>query len=54
MSLDKVKPFEDALLNTLRSQHGAILEDIRASNDLSDATAGKLKAVVEQVQKTFL
>ena len=54
MAVEKVKPFEDALLNTLRSQNAAILEDIRATKDLSDATAAKLKAVVEQVQKTFL
>ena len=54
MPVDKVKPFEDALLNTLRSQNAAILDDIRATKDLTDATAAKLKAVVEQVQKTFL
>src|ERR1041384_7822425 len=53
MSLDKVKPFEDALLANLRSQNVAILNDIRDSKDLSDATAGKLKAVVEQVAKQF-
>jgi F-type H+/Na+-transporting ATPase subunit alpha len=54
MPVDKVKPFEDALLATLRSQNAAILDDIRSTKDLSDATAAKLKAVVEQVQKTFL
>ncbi|MEQ1718216.1 MAG: F0F1 ATP synthase subunit alpha, partial [Hyphomicrobium sp.] len=54
MPVDKVKPFEEALLNTLRSQNAAILDDIRATKDLTDATAAKLKAVVEQVQKTFL
>ena len=54
MSVDKVKPFEDALLNNLRNQNMAILDDIRSTKDLTDATAAKLKAVVEQVQKTFL
>jgi F-type H+/Na+-transporting ATPase subunit alpha len=54
MSVDKVKPFEDALLANLRTQNMAILDDIRTTKDLSDATAAKLKAVVEQVQKTFL
>ena len=54
LSVDKVRPFEDALLATLRSQNAAILEDIRKTKDLTDDTAGKLKAVVEQVQKTFL
>ncbi len=53
MPLDKVKPFEDALLLNLRSQNAAILDDIRASKDLSDATAAKLKGVVETVAKQF-
>ncbi len=53
MPLEKVKPFEDALLLNLRSQNVAILNDIRDSKDLSDATAGKLKGVVEQVAKQF-
>ncbi|HRK18978.1 MAG TPA: F0F1 ATP synthase subunit alpha [Hyphomicrobiaceae bacterium] len=54
MSLDKVRPFEDALLANLRGQNAAILEDIRTTKDLSDATAAKLKAVVETVQKQFV
>jgi F-type H+/Na+-transporting ATPase subunit alpha len=54
MSVEKVKPFEDALLANLRTQNPAILDDIRSTKDLTDATAAKLKAVVEQVQKTFL
>src|SRR5919197_486676 len=53
MPLEKVKPFEDALLLNLRSQNVAILNDIRDSKDLTDATAGKLKGVVEQVAKQF-
>ena len=32
---------------------GSILEAIRASNDLSDDVAGKLKAQVEAFAKTF-
>ncbi|HEU4378196.1 MAG TPA: F0F1 ATP synthase subunit alpha [Hyphomicrobiaceae bacterium] len=53
MPLDKVKPFEDALLLNLRNQNVAILDDIRTSKDLSDATAAKLKGVVETVAKQF-
>jgi F-type H+-transporting ATPase subunit alpha len=53
MPLEKVKPFEDALLLNLRNQNVAILNDIRDSKDLSDATAGKLKTVVELVAKQF-
>jgi F-type H+-transporting ATPase subunit alpha len=53
MPLDNVKPFEEALLLDLRSQNASILNDIRDSKDLSDATAAKLKGVVEQVAKQF-
>jgi F-type H+-transporting ATPase subunit alpha len=53
MPLEKVKPFEESLLTTLRGQNTAILEDIRDSKDLSDATAAKLKGVIEQVAKQF-
>jgi F-type H+-transporting ATPase subunit alpha len=53
MPLDKVKPFEDALLGNLRSQNVAILNDIRDTKDLSDATADKLKTVVASVAKQF-
>jgi F-type H+/Na+-transporting ATPase subunit alpha len=53
MPLDKVRPFEEALLLDLRSQNTSILNDIRDSKDLSDATAAKLKGVVEQVAKQF-
>jgi F-type H+-transporting ATPase subunit alpha len=54
LSVDRVHPFEEALLATLRTQNAAILDDIRKTKDLSDDTAGKLKEVVGQVQKTFL
>jgi len=53
MPVDRVKAFEQGLLSTIRSQHGDILEDIRKSGDLSDATAGKLKNAVESYAKTF-
>ena len=53
MPLNKVKEFENALLSNLRNQNVAILNDIRDTKDLSDATAGKLKSVVETVAKQF-
>ena len=53
LPLNKVKDFENALLANLRTQNAAILTDIRDSKDLSDATAAKLKGVVETVQKQF-
>jgi F-type H+-transporting ATPase subunit alpha len=53
LPVDRVKAFEHGLLSTIRSQHGDILEDIRKSGDLSDATGGKLKSAVESYAKTF-
>jgi hypothetical protein len=37
----------------LRTKHGDILDDVRKTNDLTDATAAKLKGVVEGYTKTF-
>ena len=37
----------------LRSQHGALLDAIRTSKDLSDDSAGKLKGVVDGYAKSF-
>jgi F-type H+/Na+-transporting ATPase subunit alpha len=53
LPLNKIKPFEDGLLANLRSTNVAILNDIRDSKDLSDATAGKLKDVITTVAKQF-
>jgi F-type H+-transporting ATPase subunit alpha len=40
-------------LTLLRSKNADILEDIRKTGDLSDATAAKLKGVVDGYAKTF-
>src|SRR5262249_25035142 len=53
LPVDRVRGFEDGLLALLRNKNADILEDIRKSGDLSDATAGKLKGVVEGFAKTF-
>jgi F-type H+-transporting ATPase subunit alpha len=53
LALNRVKPFEDGLLAKLRGSHADILEDIRATRDLSDATGAKLKDVVESFAKSF-
>jgi F-type H+-transporting ATPase subunit alpha len=53
LPVDRVKAFEDGLLAILRSKHGDILEAIRASNDLTDDTAAKLKSAVEAHAKAF-
>jgi F-type H+/Na+-transporting ATPase subunit alpha len=53
LPLNKVRGFEDGLLSLLRGKHVDILNSIRESRDLSDATAGKLKSVVEGYAKTL-
>jgi F-type H+-transporting ATPase subunit alpha len=51
--VDRVRAFEDGLLNLLRSKNADILEDIRKTGDLTDATAAKLKAAVDAYGKSF-
>jgi F-type H+-transporting ATPase subunit alpha len=49
----RVRAFEDGLLTLIRSKHTDILEDIRKTGDLTDATAGKLKSTVDGFSRTF-
>jgi F-type H+/Na+-transporting ATPase subunit alpha len=51
--VERVRAFEDGLLGLLRNQHGDILDAIRTSRDLDDATTGKLKSVIDAYAKTF-
>ncbi|HEY7661564.1 MAG TPA: F0F1 ATP synthase subunit alpha [Xanthobacteraceae bacterium] len=51
--VDRVRAFEDGLLALMRSQHRDILDAIRDSRDLDDATAARLKAAVDDYAKTF-
>jgi F-type H+-transporting ATPase subunit alpha len=51
--VNRVRAFEDGLLTTLRSKHAGVLEAIRGSRDLDDATAGNLKAAIDGYAKTF-
>src|SRR6476660_125645 len=48
-----VTRYEAAMLSFLRNEKADLLESIRRSGDLSDADAGKLKAVVGGYAKTF-
>ena len=48
-----MRAFEDGLLTLMRTQHQGILDAIRDSKDLDDATAAKLKAAVDAYAKTF-
>jgi F-type H+/Na+-transporting ATPase subunit alpha len=51
--VNRVKAFEEGLLALLRNQQGELLGTIRDSGDLNDATAAKLKGVVDGYAKTF-
>jgi F-type H+/Na+-transporting ATPase subunit alpha len=53
LPIERVRAFEDGLLGVLRGQHGDILSAVRDSRDLDDATAAKLKGVVDGYAKTF-
>ncbi len=51
--VNRVKAFEEGLLALLRNQQGELLGTIRDTGDLNDATAAKLKSVVDGYAKTF-
>jgi len=53
LPVNRVRPFQDGLLDLLRGKHADILEAIRSSKDLSDDSAAKLKGVVDAYAKTF-
>ncbi len=53
LPVNRVKAFEEGLLTQLRTSHPDLLEAIRASKDLSNDSADKLKSVVETYAKTF-
>jgi F-type H+-transporting ATPase subunit alpha len=53
LPVNRVRAFEEGLLTLVRTKHTDILDDIRKSGDLSDATAAKLKSTVDSYAKTF-
>ncbi len=53
IEVPKIRAYEDGLLGLLRSKHADILDDVRKTSDLTDATAAKLKSAVEGYTKTF-
>jgi F-type H+-transporting ATPase subunit alpha len=53
LPVDRVRAFEEGLLSLLRTKHTDVLDAIRQSGDLDDATAAKLKAVVDGYARTF-
>jgi F-type H+/Na+-transporting ATPase subunit alpha len=53
LPVNKIREFEQGLLSLMKSKHKDILDTISSSRDLDDATAGKLKSVVEGYAKSF-
>jgi F-type H+-transporting ATPase subunit alpha len=53
MPVDRVRAFESGLLTLLHTKHADLLASIGKSGDLSDADAGKLKALVDGYARTF-
>jgi F-type H+-transporting ATPase subunit alpha len=53
LPLARVRAFEEGLLTLVRSKNAEILEDVRKTGDLTDATAAKLKGAVDGYAKTF-
>jgi F-type H+-transporting ATPase subunit alpha len=51
--VDRVRAFEEGLLALLRASHPDLLDAIRASKDLSDDSAKKLKSIVDAYAKNF-
>jgi F-type H+/Na+-transporting ATPase subunit alpha len=51
--VNRVKACEEGLLALLRNQQGELLGTIRDTGDLNEATAAKLKSVVDGYAKTF-
>jgi F-type H+/Na+-transporting ATPase subunit alpha len=51
--VNRARAFESGLLAAVRRDHAAILDDIRDTRDLTDATAAKLKAMLDDYAKAF-
>jgi F-type H+/Na+-transporting ATPase subunit alpha len=53
LPLDRVKPFELGLLNHLKTQHVAILKDIREKKQLDDALKERLTKAIQEFSERF-
>ncbi len=53
LPVSKVRAYEDGLLSLLRGKHADLLNTIRDSKDLSDASAATLKGLIESYTKSF-
>jgi F-type H+-transporting ATPase subunit alpha len=53
LPVNRVRAFQDGLLDLLKTKHADLLAAIRASKDLSDDSAGTLKSVIDGYAKSF-
>jgi F-type H+-transporting ATPase subunit alpha len=53
LPVNRVRAFEEGLLTHVRSQNADILDDVRKTGDLTDATAAKLKSAVDSFARNF-
>ncbi|MBN8956898.1 MAG: F0F1 ATP synthase subunit alpha, partial [Rhizobiales bacterium] len=53
LPINRVRAFEQGVLSYVRDKHPDILDDVRKSGDLSDATAEKLKKATDEFAKSF-
>ena len=54
LAVNRVKAFENGLLETLHGKHAKLLEAIRTSKDLSDESAAELKSTVDAFAASFV
>jgi F-type H+-transporting ATPase subunit alpha len=53
LPVNRVRAFQDGLLNSLKTNNAALLQAIRTSKDLSDESAKTLKDAVDAFAKSF-
>ena len=53
LPVERVRAFEEGLLALMRNKHTGILDAIRDSRDIDEATGAKLKSAVDDYAKTF-
>ena len=54
LAVNRVKAFENGLLEVLHGKHAKLLEAIRTSKDLSDESAAELKSTVDAFAASFV
>ncbi|MDE0934073.1 MAG: F0F1 ATP synthase subunit alpha, partial [Novosphingopyxis baekryungensis] len=53
VAVDQVSYYENSMLRFMRAEHQDVLDEIRSTKDLGDATKAKLKDALEAFGKSF-